>query len=100
MFTEQAERRVRLGLLLGEVIKAEKISPDADKVRAKVEEIASTYQEPEQVVEYYYGNQEQLQAVESAVLEDQVVDTILAKATVTESEESYEDVIAQQQPAA
>jgi trigger factor len=100
MFTEQAERRVRLGLLLGEVIKAEKISPDADKVRAKVEEIASTYQEPEQVVEYYYGNQEQLQAVESAVLEDQVVDTILAKATVTDSEESYEDVIAQQQPAA
>jgi trigger factor len=100
MFTEQAERRVRLGLLLGEVIKAEKISPDADKVRAKVEEIASTYQEPEQVVEYYYGNQEQLQAVESAVLEDQVVDTILAKATVTENEESYEDVIAQQQPAA
>ena len=100
MFTEQAERRVRLGLLLGEVIKAEKISPDADKVRAKVEEIASTYQEPEQVIEHYYGNQDQLQAVESAVLEDQVVESILAAAKVTEEAQSYEEVIAQEQPAA
>ncbi len=93
MFEEQAKRRVSLGLIVGELVKQKEIKVDGDKVRAMVEEIASTYQEPEEVVTYYYSNQQLLAGVESAVLEDQVVEVILADANVTETQSNYEDVI-------
>lgn len=93
MFEEEAKRRVGLGLIVGEIVKAQKIKPDAKKVRAMVEEIASTYQEPAEVVEYYNSNPELLAGVESAVLEDQVVDYILSLSKVTDVESSYDDVI-------
>lgn len=93
MFTEQAERRVALGLIVGEVVKASEIKVDADRVREMVEEMASTYQDPEEVINYYYSNQQMLASVESVVLEDQVVDHIISSAKVTETESSYEDVI-------
>lgn len=93
MFTEQAERRVALGLIVGEVVKASDIKVDADRVRATVEEMASTYQDPEEVINYYYGNQQLLASVESVVLEDQVVDHILENAKVTETESTYDDII-------
>ena len=93
MFEEEAARRVALGLLVGEVIKTAELKADADKVRAMVEEAASTYQSPEEVINYYYGNEQLLQGVESAVLEDQVVEHILAIAKVTEKDSSYDDLI-------
>jgi len=93
MFEEQAKRRVVLGLVVGEIVKENKLNVDADRVKAKVEELASTYQQPEEVVEYYFNNRELLSGVESVVLEDQVVDFVLDKATVTEVESSYDDVI-------
>lgn len=93
MFTEQAERRVSLGLIVGEVVKASEIKVNADRVREMVEEMASTYQDPEEVINYYYSNQQMLASVESVVLEDQVVDHIIGSAKVTETESSYEDVI-------
>lgn len=93
MFTEQAERRVALGLIVGEVVKSAEIKVDADRVREMVEEMASTYQDPEEVINYYYSNQQMLASVESVVLEDQVVDHIISSAKVVETESSYEDVI-------
>ncbi|WP_299772254.1 trigger factor [uncultured Pseudoteredinibacter sp.] len=93
MFTEQAERRVSLGLIVGELVKKEELKVDADAVKAMVEEMASTYQDPEEVVNYYYSNRELLAGVESAVLEDQVVDFILDKAKVEDVKSEYEDVI-------
>jgi trigger factor len=93
MFKDQAERRVKLGLILSEVVKAKELKADADKVREMVEEIASTYQEPKEVVDYYYSNQEQLQGIESAVLEDQVVEILLEKAKVVETASDYESVL-------
>jgi trigger factor len=93
MFQEEAHRRVTLGLIVGEVVKSAKLKPDAKRVRSMIEEIASTYQEPKEVVDYYNGNPELLAGVESAVLEDQVVDHILASAKVTEVETTYDDVI-------
>ncbi|GAA6168506.1 trigger factor [Sessilibacter corallicola] len=93
MFQEQAERRVALGLIVSEIVQAEEIKVDADKVKAMVDEIASTYQQPEEVVNYYYGNQQLLAGVESVVLEDQVVDFVLSKANVEEKDSSYEEVI-------
>lgn len=93
MFSEQAERRVALGLIVGEVVKASEIKVDSDRVREMVEELASTYQDPEEVVNYYFNNRELLAGVESVVLEDQVVDHILDGAKVTETNSTYEDVI-------
>ena len=66
---------------------------DPARVRSVVEEMASTYEEPEEVINWYYGNREQLASVEAVVLEDQVIDTILERATVTEVPSSYEEAL-------
>jgi trigger factor len=94
MFREKAERRVKLGLVLAELIQTFELKADPDALRAAVEEIASTYQDPEEVVNWYYGNQEQLAAVESKVLEDAVVEKLLESADETEKACSYQEAIA------
>lgn len=93
MFQEEAQRRVTLGLIVGEIIKAAKLKPDAKRVNAMIADIASTYQDPQEVIEYYSSNRELLAGVESAVLEDQVVDHILATAKVTDQASSYDEII-------
>jgi trigger factor len=93
MFQEEASRRVTLGLIVGEIVKASKLKPDAKRVKSMIEEIASTYQEPKEVIEYYSSNQELMAGVESAVLEDQVVDHILSQAKVSEVETNYDEII-------
>lgn len=93
MFAEEAERRVALGLIVGEVVKSSKLKPDAKLVKGMIEEIASTYQDPQEVVDYYASNRELTAGIESAVLEDQVVEYILGQAKVTDEESSYDDVI-------
>ncbi len=99
MFTDQANKRVKLGLVLNEYIAKENITADPDKVKETIEGIAETYEKPEEVVNYYYGNEEQLQQVQSLVIEETVVEKILAQAQVSENNCSYEDVLAQEQPA-
>ncbi|MEM1402329.1 MAG: trigger factor [Pseudomonadota bacterium] len=94
MFTENATRRVKLGLVLAELITHYDLKADPEALRAAVEEIASTYQDPEEVVNWYYGNQEQLAAVESKVLEDSIVERLLESANVTDEACSYQDAIA------
>jgi trigger factor len=96
MFQEEASRRVTLGLIVGEIVKDAKIKPDAQLVKSKIEEIASTYEQPQEVIDYYNSNRELLGGVESAVLEDQVVDYIVAKAKVTDVEASYDDIVKKQ----
>lgn len=97
MFREQAERRVKLGLVLNEMVAKNDLKADPDKVREAVEEIAATYQEPEQVVNWYYANQEQLAGVENMVLEDAVIEKLLENATVNDVQCSYQEALAQAQ---
>jgi trigger factor len=97
MFQEQAEHRVKLGLLLNEYITSAGMKADADKVREAIEEIASTYQDPTEVVEWYYSNQEQLSGVESMVLEDQAVQQLLEQAKITDEACTYQEAIAKAQ---
>lgn len=92
LFREQAEKRVKLGLILGEVIKQKGLRADAAKVREAIEDIAATYETPEEVVNYYYSNKEQLDTVESAVLEDQVFDLIAEQAQIKERKVSYQEL--------
>lgn len=93
LFEEQATRSVKLGLLLGEYINANEIKADADKVRETIEELAEPYEDSEQVVNYYYQNEQQLRQVESLVLEDTAVEKIVAQAQVTDAEVSYEEAV-------
>ncbi|MDY7559439.1 trigger factor [Pseudomonas sp. 10B1] len=93
LFTEQAKRRVELGLIVAEVVKQFDLKPDDARVRSMIQEMASAYQEPEQVVSWYYKNDEQLNEVRSVVLEEQVVDTVLQKASVTDKSVSYEEAV-------
>ena len=94
MFTENAAKRVKLGLVLSELIGKFELKADADKVRSTIEEMASTYQEPDEVINWYYSNQEQLASVESKVLEDQVVEKLLESAKISDKECSYQEAIA------
>jgi|TARA_B110000503_G_scaffold34569_1_gene56310 trigger factor len=93
MFKEKAERRAALGVIVSEIVKVEELSPDEEQVRARVDEIASTYEQPKEVVDYYYSKPELLSSVEGVVLEDQVTELVLAKAKVKEQNLSYEDAI-------
>jgi trigger factor len=92
-FMEQAEGRVRAGLLLSELAQQNNIHVDASKVRAAVETAASTYEEPAEVVQLYYNNQQLMQQVESSVLEEQVVDWVLENAKVTPREMKFQEVM-------
>ncbi len=93
MFAENAERRVKLGLILAEYIEKHGLKADGDKVRAAVEEMASTYEDPQEVIDYYYSNRQQLSAVESKVLEDQVVEKLLESANISEKACGFQEAV-------
>ncbi len=93
LFAEQAKRRVALGLLISEVVKQNGIDVDPQRVRRTIEEFASSYEQPEDVVKWYYNDREQLAAVESVVLEDQVVDWVLQQAAVEEQPAEFDELM-------
>ncbi|AGH81676.1 trigger factor [Psychromonas sp. CNPT3] len=93
LFTEQAEKRVKVGLLLGEVIKVNELKVDNDKVATLIESAASAYENPLEVVEYYKNNKEMMQNMENVALEEQAVDFILAKAKVTNEQKTFDEIM-------
>jgi trigger factor len=93
LFRKQAERRTALGLLISEIVSQQKITVDNDRVRKLVESIASTYEDPESVINYYYSNNELLSGARAAVLEDQVVDYLVSKASVSTKKVSYQELV-------
>jgi trigger factor len=100
MFKDNAERRVKLGLVLAEFVSRNELQADGDKVRETIEDMASTYENPQEVIDYYYSNQEQLSAVSSKVMEDQVVEKMLESANIKENKCSYQEAISQPEAAA
>lgn len=93
LFADQAKRRVKLGLIVAEIIKTTGIQADPAKVRERITEIATGYEEPEQVMQYYLSNQEALYAIQGAVMEDQVVDHLVGLAQVTDEALNYQDAL-------
>lgn len=93
LFAEQAQTRVKVGLLLAEVIKHNEIDVTDDEIRARAVELAGQYQQPEQVVEQYMQNDELKGQIKSAVLEDKAVDKLLEQAQVNDVSMSYEQVL-------
>ena len=94
LFQESAERRVRIGLVLSEIIRSRALQPDDEKVRAMIRRVASAYNDPESVAKWYYSNEEQLARIEQAVLEEQVVELVVGESQVSDLATSYDDLIA------
>ncbi len=100
LFKDQAQKRVLIGLLMNAVIEANDLKPSAEKVTALIEEVAETYQDPQEVRDFYANNPQQKSQVEALALEEQVVEKVLAAAKVSQSESTYEEIIrAANQPA-
>ena len=93
MFTNQAERRVKLGLIVGEVIKQNDIEKDQERVDAMLEDLSASYEDPSSVIEYYKSNQQAMQTVEAAVLEEMIVDWVLDQAKVTDEVTDFESIM-------
>ena len=93
LFRDNAERRVKLGLVLNELISSEEIKADADKVRETLEEMAASYEDKEEVINWYMSQPQQLQQIEGIVIEEQVVEKLLEKSKVSEETLSYKEVM-------
>ncbi|WP_322999784.1 trigger factor [Castellaniella sp.] len=92
-FRPEAERRVRLGLLVGELIKAADLKAKPEQVRARIEDFAKSYEQPAQVVAYYLSDRQRRAEIESLVLEDNVVDHVLAAAQVTDETVDFDTLM-------
>jgi trigger factor len=93
VFQPQAERRVRLGLLLAELVRSEKLNAQQQQIRKAIEEIAQSYERPAEVIQWYLGNRERLAEIEAIVTEDNVVDWVLAKAKAVEEPVAFDELM-------
>jgi trigger factor len=91
-FEEPARRRVALGLLVGEIVRTEQLKVDRERVLARVTELVAQYPNPEEMRRAYLQSAEAMRQIESAVLEDQVVDWVVARAKVTERASSFKEL--------
>jgi trigger factor len=92
-FEEEATKRVKIGILLNKIIEEKDLKPDPEKVKEIIEERAASYKEPQQVINYFYSDEEQLKNIESISLEEQVVDILLSEAKANEETISYEECV-------
>ena len=93
MFQEQAKRRVSLGLILNELVKSNGLEAKPNQVRAVIDEFAQSYEDPAEVVRWYYGDKQRLADVEALALEDNVVNFVLSKAAVTDKAVSFGELM-------
>ncbi len=93
LFTDRATRSAKLGLLLNEFIRSSALKVDAARVKSTIEELAEPFEHPQEVVNWYYQNDQQLRQLEAAVLEDQAVEKLLESAKTTEKSCSYEEAV-------
>lgn len=99
LFQDQAERSVKLGVLVAKIIEDSKLTVDQTRVTGMIADMAESYEDPTEVIEHYTNDKQQRAQIEAVVLEDQVVDHILAGASVSEVAVSYQDLLAAQQAA-
>jgi len=92
-FEEEARRRVSLGLLISEIIQRDQLQVDPERVRQTIENLAQSYEKPEEVVQWYYSNQEMLAGVQTLVMEDTVVEWISGKAKVEDTSMSFDELM-------
>ena len=93
LFAPQAERRVKLGLLVGEIIRQHGLQRDPARVEAMLDTVAATYEEPQALKDYYRSNRQAMQTIEAAVMEEMIVEWTLTQATVTEETCDFDSVM-------
>lgn len=96
-FADQAKRRVTLGLILAEVVKTESLQAKPEQVRAMVEDMAASYEQPEEVIRWYYAQPQRLSDVEGVAIENNVVEWVLGKAKVSEKAVAFDELMNQGQ---
>jgi trigger factor len=97
IFQAQAERRVRLGLVVGELVRVNNLHAKPEQIKAHVDELAASYEKPQDVVRWYFSDNNRLAEVESVVIENNVTDFVLGKAQVSDKSVSFDELMAQQQ---
>ena len=92
MFAPQAEQRVKLGLILNQLVKDESLKSTADQIKAEIEDQAASYDDPKEVTRWYYSDPSRLGDIESLVTENNVVAYVLSKAKVIDKKVSFEEL--------
>jgi trigger factor len=95
LFTDQAERRVRLGLVVAELVRANKLQATPEQIKAHVDELAASYERPEDVKRWYFGDNRRMAEVEAVVIENNVTEFVLGKAKVSEKAISFDELMGQ-----
>lgn len=93
MVNQQAERRVKLGLIMAELVKANELHAKPEQVRALVEEMAQSYEDPSELVRWYYAQPERLAQAEAVVIEDNVVAWVCEKAETTDKPVAFDELM-------
>ena len=95
VFRPQAERRVRLGLVVAELVRANNLQAKTEQIKSHIEELAASYEKPADVMRWYYSDNNRLAEVEAIVIENNVTDFVMAKATISEKTVSFDELMAQ-----
>ncbi len=95
IFRPQAERRVRLGLVVAELVRTHELHAKPEQLKAHIDELAASYEKPEDVVRWYFGDRQRLGEVEAVVIENNVADFVMGKAKVTDKALSFEELMGQ-----
>jgi trigger factor len=93
LFAPKAERRVRLGLILGQLVNDNSLQATSEQVKAQIEDFAQSYEDPKEVLKYYYSDRRRLGEVEALVLEDNVVNYVLGKAKVASKDVAFDELM-------
>ena len=92
-FTDQAERRVKLGLIMAELVRANELHAKPEQVRTLVEEMAQSYEDPSELVDWYYAQPDRLAQAEAVVIEDNVVAWVSTKAQATDKDVAFDELM-------
>jgi len=95
LFRPQAEKRVRLGLVVAELVRANGLEAKPEQLKAHIDELSASYEKPEEVVRWYMGDRRRMAEVEAVVIENNVTEFVLAKAKVTDKAVSFDELMAQ-----
>jgi trigger factor len=95
IFRPQAERRVRLGLVVAELVRANDLQAKPEQIKAHIEELAASYEKPADVMRWYYGDNNRLAEVEAIVMENNVTEFVMARAKISEKSLSFDELMAQ-----
>ncbi|MFL6673608.1 MAG: trigger factor [Massilia sp.] len=93
LFADKAERRVRLGLILGQLVNDNNLQATQEQVKAQIEDFAQSYEDPKEVLKYYYSDRRRLGEVEALVLEENVVNYVLGKAKVSSKDVAFDELM-------